>query len=94
MKTLLCCCLLVVLLGCSAGFTDQDISNIKTSIKNDFEEKDFTVTEIKLVKQSGRTLSGYVGLKKIVPAIGEMEFTKRCTAIMDQNSQQYTWNCE
>ena len=93
-KTFLCCFLSVVLLGCSTGFTEQDISNAKVSIKDDFEAKEFTVTEIKLVKESDRTLTGYVKLRKVVPAIGDMDFTKRCTAIMDQDSPQYTWKCE
>jgi hypothetical protein len=94
MKSLLCGFILGSLLGCSSGFSDQEISQVRTSIKDHFEQKGFTVTEISLVKESNETLSGFVRLSKTVPQVGDMDFSKVCTARMDQHSSRFTWDCD
>jgi len=93
-RILVCCLALFCLFGCSSGFTDQDVANAEKSIKTEFEKKDFTVSEVKLIKESDRKLSGFVRLKKRVPIVGDMEVTKNCTATMGENSSEYIWKCE
>ena len=93
-KTLLCCFSLAVLLACSASFSEQDIASVEASMRKDFETKGFTVTRIQLTRQSKTKLSGVVLLRKDVPGVGDMEFSRVCTATMDEQSSQPSWKCE
>ena len=63
-------------------------------MQHQFEAQGFTVTEIRLSKGSKKELYGYVRLKKTVPGLGEMDFSKVCSATRDENSSQYSWRCE
>jgi hypothetical protein len=94
LKVTACLTASMILSGCQSGFSNEEISRVKTSIKQDFEDKGFVVTEIKLTKESKYSLSGVVRLKKNVPYVGEIEFSEMCDATMDQNSLQYAWKCE
>jgi len=93
MKLFLCCCLLLTL-SCSSGFSSRDIADVEASIRKDSEKKGFTVTEVRMSKASDNTLAGFVRLKKNVPALGDMDFSKVCTATKDSNTGHYTWKCE
>lgn len=85
---------LVWMLGCSSGFSQSDIADVQTRIKQDFEKKGFTVLEIKMSRGSEDTLGGFVRLRKNVPNIGDMDFSKVCTATKNPNTSQYSWKCE
>ena len=94
MKSFVCFLLLAILFGCSASFSSQDVSNVEASIRKDFETKGFTVTKIQLTRQSKTKLSGVVLLRKSVPGVGDMDFSRVCTATMDEKSSQPSWKCE
>ncbi len=94
LKTFFCCFSLAVLLACTASFSSQDIANVEASMRKDFETKGFTVTKIQLTKQSETKLSGVVLLRKNVSGIGDMDFSRVCTATMDQTTSQPSWKCE
>ena len=81
-------------LGCSSGFTTRDIADVQASIRHDFEKKGFTVLQVDMRKESADTLAGVVRLRKDVPNIGDMDFSKVCTATKDQASSHYVWKCE
>lgn len=92
---LLCCCVfLLTLLGCSAGFSKKDIANVEASIRTDFETKGYTVTKVQLDQQSKTKLSGVVLLRKNVPGVGDMEFSRVCTATVDPATSHPSWKCE
>lgn len=94
MKTLVVILLLAFAVGCSSGFTNRDIASVQESIKSDFEKRNYTVTEVKLTRQSDLTLKGYVRYRRNVPDVGEMDFSRVCTATMDKDSGKYTWGCQ
>lgn len=94
MKSALCCFALFVLLSCASGISKQDIAKVQASIRKDFEKKGFTVTDIKLEKQSAETLAGVVRLRKTVPSVGDMEFSKVCSATVNLDTKDYTWKCQ
>ncbi len=85
---------MVLMLGCSSGFSNSDIADVQASIRHDFEKKGFTVLEIRMSKGSKDTLGGFVRLRKNVPNIGDMDFSRVCTATKDPNTAHYSWKCE
>ena len=81
--------LLLAASACNTGFSDQDIANVKSMVRAEFEKRPgVSVTDVTFIKESDRKLSGFVKLK-----IAEVEVTKSCTATMGENAQSI-WKCE
>lgn len=80
----------LMLAGCNPGFQDEDIAAAKKSIKAEFEKKPgITVSEVVLLKESARKLSGFVKLKYM-----SEEAMKSCSATMDEGGKNYVWRCD
>jgi hypothetical protein len=94
MKTFVLCLSMAILFGCSASFSKQDIANVEADMRKDFETKGFTVTKIQLTRQSKTKLSGVILLRKNVPGVGDLDFSRVCTVTMDQASSTPSWKCE
>ena len=67
---------------------------MEARMRQDFESKGFSVTKMNLRKQTDTKLSGVVMLRKNVPGVGDMDFSRVCTAIMDEKTSQFSWKCE
>ncbi|WP_331326496.1 hypothetical protein [Methylobacterium fujisawaense] len=73
------------------GFKDTDISEIKRTIKSEFEKRDgIKVSDVVILKETDTKASGYV--KLTIAGIGDI--TRACTATMDQSGKQYIWRCD
>jgi uncharacterized protein YkuJ len=79
------------MLACSSDA--ERMADLQQHVKQHFEAEGFTVVEIKFSDKSKRTLSGYARLRKSVPPLGDMDFTRLCTATLDESSSRYTWTC-
>jgi len=81
---------LVFLGGCNPGFSDEDIAAVKKTIKAEFEKKPgVTVSEVTMLKENSRKLSGFVKAK-----FSTIDVIKACSATMDEQGKQYLWKCE
>jgi hypothetical protein len=50
--------------ACESGFVQEDVDNVKKIIKTEFEKREgVTVTEVQMIKESPKKLSGFVKLK-------------------------------
>lgn len=73
------------------GFSDDDLKNIKSSIKSEFEERyGITVQEVTMLKEGPNKASGFARIKMDV--LGEM--TKPCSATMAVNGRNYISRCD
>ena len=73
------------------GFSDEDLRNIKSSIKSEFEKRNgVTVQEVTMLKEGPNKASGFAKIKMEV--LGE--FTKPCSATMAENGKNYIWRCD
>lgn len=78
-----------LLSGCKPSFSDEDIGNVKTSIRTEFEKTPgVSVKDVQIIKESDQRLTGFVKLE----AEG-FEVTKNCHANMGTDNQ-YIWKCE
>ena len=80
-------------LGLDHQFTDADVAKTEADIKNQYENKGFTVEQVSMVKESNRRLSGFVKVKKSTGLL-KTQFTKNCIATMDADSAKYIWECK
>ena len=72
------------------GFTEEDITNMKQSIKTEFEKNDeFKVTEVDLIIESPKKVSGLVKIS----ISGNDPIIKDCSATMGQD-RRYIWKCQ
>ena len=86
---LACFLLLFAVFACNNGFSEQDIGNLKNTVRAEFQKRPgVTVSEVTFIKESDKKLSGFVKLK-----IEGTELTKSCTATMG-DSAQYIWKCD
>lgn len=80
----------LALAGCNPGFTDADIEAAKKSIKEEFEKKPgITVSDVTLLKESQRKLTGFVKLR-----VMSQDIMKSCSATMDDTGKNYIWRCD
>lgn len=76
-------------LGCSTGFTDKDIGNLKQTVRDEFAKRPgVTVTDVTFIKESDKKLTGFVKFK-----ISDSEVTSNCNATMGDGAQ-YIWKCD
>lgn len=94
MKSSICVIMLALLTACAPAISKRDIRNLEGEITRDCEAKQYTVTEIHLTKQSETALAGYVRMKRNVPGVGDMVFTKVCSASMDASTKRWQWACK
>lgn len=81
--------LAVGILGCTTGFSDKDISNLKQTVRDEFaKQPGVSVTEVTFIKESDKKLTGFVKLK-----VAGIDVMKSCNATMGDGSQ-YIWKCE
>jgi hypothetical protein len=72
------------------GFTDAGVVSVEQSIWDDFaERRHVTVEEVRMMKVSSRTLTGFAHIK--VPLLGLV--SKACTATMGEDGQ-VMWECK
>jgi hypothetical protein len=74
-----------------SGFSEEDISNIKSSIKSEFEKRSgVSVQEVTILKEGPNKASGFAKIKSEI--LGEI--IKPCTATMAENGKNYIWRCD
>lgn len=74
----------------SSGFTDEDIGNIKRSIKEEFEKRpNIKVTQVFLMRKDSRDLAGFAKLK--IDGL-DLDITKSCDATYSPDGQSM-WSC-
>ena len=82
--------LMIALLWWPKSFSDEDVKNIQTSIRKEFEKRPgVTVEEVSLLKTGARQLTGFARVKS-----GPIELNKKCTAEMDTDGRNYMWRCD
>ena len=80
--------LALFLVGCSKRFSDQDIENLKTTVRAEFEKREgVKVSEVSFITESPTKLKGFVRLK-----VGEIDVTKNCSATLGEEGR-YIWEC-
>lgn len=73
------------------GFSDDDISAMKRSIKTEFEKKEgISVSDVVMMKETDNKATGFVKLN--IKGLGLI--TKSCNSTMAQNSRDYYWRCD
>lgn len=79
----------------SDGFNSEaNVDAAKKTIRTMWEKEGFTVTEIQMVRETSKKLSGYVNLEKKVSLLPMLKVTKHCTATMDTNGEKFLTQCE
>ena len=84
--------LLLLLLACGQnGFTNDEVKKMKEAIKTEFEGRgqEFKVTEIELIIESPKKVTGFVKVK----AGDDDPVMLDCTATMG-NDRKYIWKCD
>jgi hypothetical protein len=72
------------------SFDEAEIEHVKQSIRSEYGKREgITVVDIQLMKESPKTLSGFIKVK--VPLFGDV--TKPCSATMGEGDQ-YIWECQ
>jgi uncharacterized protein YcfL len=74
-------------------FSEADITKAQEEITHDYQNKGFEVEQVSLIKDSDRHLSGFAKIRK-ASGIIRPQFTKTCTATMDQDSGKYIYGCQ
>ena len=92
-KSTLAIMLLFLVCSCQSGFVQEDIDNLKKDIKTEFEKREgVRVTDVQIIKESPKKLSGFV--KLTISVFGQStEVTKSCTATMGDDNK-YIWKCD
>jgi hypothetical protein len=99
MKSLQLCAAALFLLASAACtnapkvFTEADVTKAQDAITHDYQNRGFEVEQISLVKDSDRHLSGFVKVRK-ASGIIRPQWTKTCSATMDQDSGKYNFGCQ
>lgn len=72
------------------GFSDEDISNAKDYIRNEFSKRDgITVKDVELIRDGANKLTGFVKFEFL-----SIEASKACSALMDSHTNQYIVRCD
>lgn len=90
----------IILIGCAllvyvayrqlSGFQPEDVENVVTSIRAEFEKRDgVKVLDVKMIREADNKLTGFVKLD-----VGGLPIAKPCEATMDDGDQQFVWRCE
>jgi hypothetical protein len=73
------------------GFNPPAIEDVKKRMQDDFAAKNFTVTEISMLRRGPRELAGFVKFK--APGSDEIQ-QKTCTATMAEDKVTTSWTCQ
>ena len=73
------------------GFNPPAIEDVKKRMQDDFAAKNFTVTEISMLRRGPRELAGFVKFK--APGSDEIQ-QKTCTATMAEDKVTTSWSCQ
>jgi hypothetical protein len=73
------------------GFNPPAIEDVKKRMQDDFAAKNFTVTEISMLRRGPRELAGFVKFK--APGSDEIQ-QKTCTATMAEDKITTSWSCQ
>ncbi|MCR6735548.1 MAG: hypothetical protein NVV83_16370 [Afipia sp.] len=73
------------------GFNPPAIEDVKKRMQDDFAAKNFTVTEISMLRRGPRELVGFVKFK--APGSDEIQ-QKTCTATMAEDKVTTSWSCQ
>jgi hypothetical protein len=71
------------------SFDDEDIINIKQEIVANYKLRKIEISEIELIRESPRKLTGFVTIK-----VGNTKVNKTCKVIMGDDGEKYLWQCE
>lgn len=100
--------LLLVCVGCNSNpqavpqpgpqpplrvFSQADVTKAQEEIAHDYQNRGFEVEQVSLIKDSDRHLSGFVKFRR-ASGIIRPQFTKACSATMDQDSGKYIYGCQ
>ncbi len=84
---------LFVLIGCKPKFSQDDVSNIETQIRQEFSSREgVKVIEVNLVIESPRKLTGFAKLKTTF-LDQTITVMKDCSAVLGEDSK-IIWKCE
>jgi hypothetical protein len=101
--------ILSLLIGCSSGFSDTEISDIQAEIKLTYEKKGWNNVEVALVRETDSKLTGFVNgtikttryetrgfgmFSNQVAVPSESKITNECTANKDIKNKKYFWQCK
>ena len=81
--------LLVGLVGCGYSFSDSDIERSKSDIRKEFERRGMEVSEVNLIKESPRHLTGY-----IKGTFHSHEIYKVCNVNASESNGSVIWECK
>jgi hypothetical protein len=101
--SLLCAGILLSCVACNSNntqaaapapkvFSEADVTRLQTDIKSHFEDRNFEVQQVALIKDSDRHLSGYVKFRRASGFI-RPQLTKNCVATMDVDTGKSIWEC-
>jgi protein involved in sex pheromone biosynthesis len=80
--------------ACNSRFRDADVSRTESDIRSQFEQKEFVVEQVSLIRDSDRHMSGFAKVRKPGLLTGKLELTKNCTASMDEGLGKSIWECK
>jgi hypothetical protein len=73
-------------------FSEADVTRLQSDIKSRFEDRNFEVQQVNLIKDSDRHLSGYVKFRRASGIIRPL-LTQNCAATMDVDTGKSIWEC-
>lgn len=74
-------------------FSEADVTMAQQEITHDYQNKGFEVEQVSLIKDSDRHLSGFIKFRR-ASGIIRPQWTKNCSATMDQDSGKYIYGCQ
>jgi len=79
-----------LLISCSSGFSDAEISEVERSIESDYLNDGALSADASLVRDSDYRLTGVVQ----VTEHDSYRYTYTCSAAMDKKNRSWVWRCE
>jgi hypothetical protein len=80
--------------ACSSRFHQADVARTEADIRAQYEQKGFIVEQVSLIQDSDRHLSGYARMRKPGLILSRIDLTKNCSAVMDEQSGRFIWECK
>jgi uncharacterized membrane protein len=79
-----------LLISCSSGFSDAEISEVKRTIESKYVNRGAISADAKLVRDSDYRLTGLVQFRYA----DSSRHTHTCSATMDKKDRSWIWQCK
>lgn len=79
----------VAALSINWGFSDEDISVLKSEIAKEYEGRGATSVEVEMIRDGSIRLVGFAKIN-----IEGFSVTRKCSATMSSSDSMYIWSCD